>query len=528
MWREVDARNFYKALDHQGVNFKSADKKAITTKALVHEIETLVATQQQRRLAMDPSLPRLAPRSQLSFVMDDPGVCADILRLVAHYMDRAALSDQDRHRLEHVCKTILPRMLGAGPDALADLLKRSDDEEEAEDVDNEEGDGDDDDEERARAPAVETWHVHMPSTSTPHAVPTSVQLFGNTTMYVFLRLWCLLYARLHRLKHKDMASEHSPKVNPLAADLGLMDTASGPAGLVNSIAMRLPGSKRPEHTAHLSEADQAALALQPSQYYAVLLEVMARHLDHELDQASFEEAVRYMYTHDGYVVYTVDKVIQALVKSALSISTDAKCQELLDNYTSTLRDCDALCEGPAEARDVQLYRRLIAARMAAEQTVGRDEHLFRIEARPQDGTPLSATLHIQLLSHDDLTLDEPHDREQRWLQYIASYCLWTPTEGLPAKTSAPFLHRNLPPTPEPEAEGTRFIVKNALDIRVCIQTYRLFFVQDTEDVFVRLQTPPSPDETARRDARRRDRWHAWLSARHEAMSSPEAAEQPST
>lgn len=528
VWREVDARNFYKALDHQGVNFKSADKKAITTKALVHEIETLVATQQQRRLAMDPSLPRLAPRSQLSFVMDDPGVCADILRLVAHYMDRAALSDQDRHRLEHVCKTILPRMLGAGPDALADLLKRSDDEEEAEDVDNEEGDGDDDDEERARAPAVETWHVHMPSTSTPHAVPTSVQLFGNTTMYVFLRLWCLLYARLHRLKHKDMASEHSPKVNPLAADLGLMDTASGPAGLVNSIAMRLPGSKRPEHTAHLSEADQAALALQPSQYYAVLLEVMARHLDHELDQASFEEAVRYMYTHDGYVVYTVDKVIQALVKSALSISTDAKCQELLDNYTSTLRDCDALCEGPAEARDVQLYRRLIAARMAAEQTVGRDEHLFRIEARPQDGTPLSATLHIQLLSHDDLTLDEPHDREQRWLQYIASYCLWTPTEGLPAKTSAPFLHRNLPPTPEPEAEGTRFIVKNALDIRVCIQTYRLFFVQDTEDVFVRLQTPPSPDETARRDARRRDRWHAWLSARHEAMSSPEAAEQPST
>ena len=347
-------------------------------------------------------------------------------------------------------------------------------------------------------------------------------------MYVFLRLWCLLYARLHRLKHKDMASEHSPKVNPLAADLGLMDTASGPAGLVNSIAMRLPGSKRPEHTAHLSEADQAALALQPSQYYAVLLEVMARHLDHELDQASFEEAVRYMYTHDGYVVYTVDKVIQALVKSALSISTDAKCQELLDNYTSTLRDCDALCEGPAEARDVQLYRRLIAARMAAEQTVGRDEHLFRIEARPQDGTPLSATLHIQLLSHDDLTLDEPHDREQRWLQYIASYCLWTPTEGLPAKTSAPFLHRNLPPTPEPEAEGTRFIVKNALDIRVCIKTYRLFFVQDTEDVFVRLQAPPSQDETARRAARRRDRWHAWLSARHEAMSSPEAAETSST
>ena len=38
-WRQVDARNFYKSLDHTGINFKQNDKKTITTKAFVGEIE---------------------------------------------------------------------------------------------------------------------------------------------------------------------------------------------------------------------------------------------------------------------------------------------------------------------------------------------------------------------------------------------------------------------------------------------------------------------------------------------------------
>ena len=140
VWREVDARNFYKALDHQGVNFKSTDKKTITTKALVNEIESLVATQQQRRLTLDPSLPRLAPRYQLSFAMNDPHVLADVLRLVAHYLDRpsAPFQPHDRARVRQVIKAMLSRMLGMEPASLLALMtpKRA--------RSRREGDGDDD------------------------------------------------------------------------------------------------------------------------------------------------------------------------------------------------------------------------------------------------------------------------------------------------------------------------------------------------------------------------------------------------
>ena len=39
-WREVDAKNFYKALDHQGITFKQNDKKNITMKSFVAELES--------------------------------------------------------------------------------------------------------------------------------------------------------------------------------------------------------------------------------------------------------------------------------------------------------------------------------------------------------------------------------------------------------------------------------------------------------------------------------------------------------
>ena len=207
-----------------------------------------------------------------------------------------------------------------------------------------------------------------------------------------------------------------------------------------------------------------------------------------------------------------------------------RCQELLGIFDQTHQALNAIRSGTQEAsgetRDVQLYKRLIASRMDAEQVVGRDEHLYRIEMVPLqaagDGVP-PQSMHIQLLSHDDLTLEDPKDEEQRWLQYIASYCLYAPTEGLPSETVAPLLKRNLPAQPDAaDEEGTQYVVRNGLDIRVCLRTYRLFFVQGTEDVFARKR--PATDAAAHaasQEQSRSKRWHAWLAARREVIDAPE-------
>ena len=255
VWREVDARNFYKALDHQGINFKSTDKKTITTKAFVHEIETLRTEQQQRRLALDPSLPALAPRFQLTYALDDGHVVLDVLRLALHFVDRAAsgFSAGEKERVVSTLRQLLPRLFhmdAAVLDALASRRAAHDDDDahardETPEYAAEPAAGG-----RARArrgstsggvhapaspsstdlrrtalrhqaearpasppAASSTWHVNTSAdavraapTDTPADAPadapadTPVELFANTTLYVFVRLAQLLYARLHQLK----------------------------------------------------------------------------------------------------------------------------------------------------------------------------------------------------------------------------------------------------------------------------------------------------------------------------------------
>jgi paired amphipathic helix protein Sin3a len=103
VWREVDARNFYKSLDHQGVTFKSTDKKAMTTKSLVASIEAARDEQLSERAAlMDPSLARTKPSHQLAYEITDVVVMKDATKLVLSYLDRlgALYGSSERDKIE--------------------------------------------------------------------------------------------------------------------------------------------------------------------------------------------------------------------------------------------------------------------------------------------------------------------------------------------------------------------------------------------------------------------------------------------
>lgn len=110
VWREVDAKNFYKSLDHQGVTFKTNDKKAITSKSLVSEIEALRREQIQRRDAIVDSQLGAKPKYQYSYKIDDMDCLQDSLKLVFSYLDRApgGLSQSDRERVESFLRNFIP------------------------------------------------------------------------------------------------------------------------------------------------------------------------------------------------------------------------------------------------------------------------------------------------------------------------------------------------------------------------------------------------------------------------------------
>ena len=686
VWREVDARNYYKSLDHQGVNFKASDKKAITTKAFMAEIEARKLQQQQRRLGLDPTLPRPKPRHQLVYVMDDMNVLTDALKLAFSYLDRAtgSYSSNDRDRIEAFLRSFVPKLLavdvaefedllngdvdmdddeaksiadddarseGTAPDddtdasssasgsaarrgkkQSADLRKKilrnqaetskqnEDGTEEsmdatgaaasanarassptivadvdsvaealanqssntvapavagAEDVDMEdaskvveglslpaqEADKKDDlngvsDQAGAAKPAevgdagkeagsedaaddnepanqnAATWiNTDLNATFDSHkghnisvrdAVENedgssvsqqSVNFFCNSQYFVFVRLLQLLYSRLHKVKTLgEQMAQRQPlrsKINPLAIELGLQDGGSGPAAVVGAAANA--SSLGPV----ASTNEEAGLTLHPSRYYDTLLDLCEKLFDGDVDQGTYEESVRYMYGIEGYLVFTLDKVISAMIKVVQFLTTDSKCQEMQvimeanrANPQSTLTS----------------YRQQIADRMAAEGLIGKDESLFRLE-----WVPSSSTLLIQMLSKDDLTLDDARTVEQSWLHYMSSFSLWTPTEGLPAEAQAPFIKRSLSAHGANENDGgeTRYVTRSGLEIRICLRTFKLFFAHGTEDVFVRIRPDEEKAEFKRKaavvDKRRSQRWDDWLSARRQAIDNPHGA-----
>ncbi|EJC98663.1 uncharacterized protein FOMMEDRAFT_161494 [Fomitiporia mediterranea MF3/22] len=125
VWREVDARNFYKSLDHQGITFKANDKKYITNKSLVTEIEAAkveLAERAARAKARAKSYKRSVPvkpeeldedaeyAPHLEFTFNDIGVLQDALKLVFSFLDRSTIqySSHERRSVERLLRSFIP------------------------------------------------------------------------------------------------------------------------------------------------------------------------------------------------------------------------------------------------------------------------------------------------------------------------------------------------------------------------------------------------------------------------------------
>lgn len=111
VWKEVDARNYYKSLDHQAITFKATDKKAIAPKTFVNQIEAARDEQMAKRAALiDPLFARTRTRHQLEYILEDFEVLQDGMKLIFSYLDRTQgqLSLTDRKKIETFLRSFVP------------------------------------------------------------------------------------------------------------------------------------------------------------------------------------------------------------------------------------------------------------------------------------------------------------------------------------------------------------------------------------------------------------------------------------
>lgn len=86
-------------MDYLGINFKSVDRKAITSKALITEAETLKREQTEQRLR-SKSIPSVKPSGifhhQFRYNLTDKTLFSDVTRLIFSYLDRqTGISNND-------------------------------------------------------------------------------------------------------------------------------------------------------------------------------------------------------------------------------------------------------------------------------------------------------------------------------------------------------------------------------------------------------------------------------------------------
>ncbi|KAJ7146324.1 hypothetical protein C8R44DRAFT_973143 [Mycena epipterygia] len=529
-WREVDAKNFYKSLDHQGISFKANDKKNITAKHFVADIEALKAAQPQ-------SWARASP-AQLEYSFADTPVLHDSLKMVYSFLDHSQgqYSAPERRSVESFLRRFVPLLCmypaaefnaACGP---LDGLLLQQEEEHAHATEhasrngrrsngsaysatngtgvaagdlrkkllrtaqekNESGAAS-----RAESPAVtnaadvwikETIHVR------PDAVNGSDShgrrpFFANTTFYTLLRLLQLLYSRLAMCKAigARLAEEKhaSLLVNPVASALGLDDPAGPPVVLAQTVQPL--GAK------------DAARGTPPNVVYMYLLDACEKVFDNELDQTTFEEHMRWFFGEKAYHLFTMDKLITALVKQVQTIVGDNKCQELWTLLQSANAAAgDGVGMGDA---DIVRYRR------EAERHVGQDDHLYRLELVRD-----TRSMRVFLMGLDDASVDGG----DRWREYVATYVMRLPTEWVPpgpvdddGERIAPcvFLKRT-----RRAGDACAAVVDDAMCVRIERPQYKLMYEAGAEDFVWRPRERTASGETRVRAAAERRK--ACLAARY--------------
>ncbi|KAL5533624.1 hypothetical protein ACEPAG_84 [Sanghuangporus baumii] len=326
-----------------------------------------------------------------------------------------------------------------------------------------------------------------------HGVVDQKPFFTNTTFYALLRLLQLLYSRLLYCKEtaqRSLAQDVKKslfKVNPVAEELGL--NGPGPAremiGDTANAASQNPA--RPE--AH---------------FYSYLLDALEKLFENDLDQATFEENMRFLFGTKAYIVFTFDKLIAALIKQVQTAVMDSKCQELL----TLLAKSRAKVRQSASAGGMSV-KEMIAYRREAEQYLGQDDHLYRIEfeweqdrrkgaSASTSQPPHSNVMRIWLLGARDASVDlrrgasssssngvgEDVRKAARWRVYAESYVMSYPTELVDStRVRKPFLQRTRLDDESEEGngnarlEGRRQFVKEG-EMAVCVEPARLKLVYE--------------------------------------------------
>uniref|UniRef100_A0A672MUD1 Paired amphipathic helix protein Sin3a-like n=1 Tax=Sinocyclocheilus grahami TaxID=75366 RepID=A0A672MUD1_SINGR len=419
IWREQNEKYYLKSLDHQGINFKQNDTKVFRSKMLLNEIETLY-DERQEQASEDNATPPSGPHMTLTY--EDSQILEDAAALIIHHVKRqSSIHKDDKYKIKQIIYHFIPDMLFARRGELSDV---------------------EEEEEEETEPDEDGTKKHNGTTSAKskllfsHTAATQQKLsncddaynlfYVNNNWYIFLRLYQILCSRLLRIyaqaekQIEEDAREREWEKNILG---GKREKNDSPA-----IQLRL---KEP-------------MDIDVEDYYSAFLEMVRNLLDGNMETSQYEDQLREMFTIHAYIAFTMDKLIQSIVRQLQHIVSDEICVQVTDLYLS---ECANKATGGSLSTQASRGSAESAYQRKAEQLMS-DENCFKLLFQKSKGT---VQLSMELLDTEEENSDGPVDTE-RWPDYVERY--------LNTSSASPELREHLSQKPV-------FLPRNLRRIRKC-------------------------------------------------------------
>lgn len=307
VWREQNEKYYLKSLDHQGINFKQNDLKALRSKPLYNEIETAYDERQER----DDN--KTGPHMVLTY--PDKTALDDAANLLIHHVKRqTAIHKSDKTRIKQLLRHFLPDMFHHRRQDLSDDELDSDDKVEVDA--NSRGTSPNNVKKESNGPTSKKDDIKpevkvekkededLPGVeSDPNDSDDEYTLFyGNNHWYLFLRLHHILCERLAKM------AERSAKI----------------------------AEEENANSQFRKESTAVALRLKPNEHctdcYGTMLEMVKSVLDCSMDPSTYEDTLRNMFGIHAYIGFTLDRIVSYAVRQVQSLVTEDVCCEMWDTF----------------------------------------------------------------------------------------------------------------------------------------------------------------------------------------------------
>ncbi|CAL8308298.1 unnamed protein product [Lota lota] len=137
IWREQYEKAYLKSLDHQGVNFKQNDMKALRSKSLLNEIESVYDERQEQsteeggvgQQGRNGSGAAMASEPHMVFTYEDKQILEDAAALIIYHVKRQpAIHKDEKEHIKRIIQHFVPDLFFARRGELSDTEDWTDEE----------------------------------------------------------------------------------------------------------------------------------------------------------------------------------------------------------------------------------------------------------------------------------------------------------------------------------------------------------------------------------------------------------------